>query len=48
MLSLAKENIKKYQRSQRNELLLTLGYRFAEAIIAVALFAFGYLYFSIL
>jgi GH25 family lysozyme M1 (1,4-beta-N-acetylmuramidase) len=47
MKSYAKENIKKYQTRQRNEAIKTIAYHFAETLTAVAIFAFGFLYFSI-
>ncbi len=47
MLSFAKENIKKYQVRQRSELLKVIFYYIAEALTAVVIFVFAYLWFSI-
>lgn len=46
-MSYALDNLKKEQAREGRELLLTIGYRLAEVSTAVAIFAFAYLFFSI-
>ena len=44
-MSYAKQNIIKYQNRQRKEAAKIIAYHFAEVLTALAIFAFGYLWF---
>ena len=45
-MSYAKQNIIKYQRRQQIETLKVVGYMVAEALTAISIFVFAYLYFK--
>ena len=47
-MSYAKQNIIKYQNRQKKETAKIVAYHFAEVLTAIAIFAFGYLWFSII
>ena len=44
-ISLALQNIKRYKSRKKTEHIKQVGYMFLEAITALAIFAFGYLWF---
>jgi hypothetical protein len=48
MKSYAKENIKRYKSRVRREKVAVVLYHIGEALTALAIFAFGYLWFSII
>jgi len=41
------ENLNKYNQRQRREKIKVVAYMVAEAITAISIFAFGYLWFSL-
>lgn len=44
-MTYAKQNIIKYQNRQRKETAKIVAYHFCEVLTAIAIFAFGYLWF---